>query len=427
MVAVSAAGLALSFWLLRDAKRDLGLARPKVLWLVLAAAAIPVVLTASQYVGYRWALPTLLAEIAAGGKKAAQQNTGAYGRSLVEASEGTIVLWALVLTPVCEELMFRGVLWSTVQRLTGWLRGDAAQSLPSALIAESTLAKALKGAGRWFISGGIATIVTSALFAWLHHDQQGGAGMVRIVQTGTLALVLGLFRHHTKSILPGIVLHAGYNAMSLAKLRKWIVTPVGPKVEVLFKERPIKVPLPIPDWYWTLAKIGSGVIALWLLHALAPRRIRARASITIARSREDVFDYVIAPDTIAEVFHGHGPIPGATKAEMVSDGGMCKGATRRVYNSDGSVIDEDIVDLERPRLQSYRLKSGMRFPFTMLVRSAGGQWDLSEDGDRTRIDWTFTFDLTTPYVWPIAVGIKRDFGTAMRKALECMRDNLEDA
>jgi len=430
LVVATAIGLGLSFWLLTRPREDLGL--PKLRWPIVfsgivAAWAAPVVMVLSLYIGYRLALPTILEELATGGRAAAQSNTGEFGRAAVESHVMTTVVWGVILSPVVEELMFRGALWSAIQRATSALRRREPRSLPSELIKESALARLLKGSGRWFLHGGIATALTAALFAWMHHDQPGGAGMVRVTQTACLGVALGIARHECRSVVPGIVMHAAFNLLSLAKLRKWIVSPVGPKVDVEFRGNPISVSLPIPDWYWQLATVGTVLLALWLAHKLIRRHAKARATMSIARSRADVFAYLTRPDTIPEVFHGHGLIPGATQAELVSTGGMRKGAVRQVTNSDGSVIEEEITELEAPSKQSYMLRRGMRFPFSALVRRAGGDWTVREEGDGAHIEWTFTFELTTPLLWPIVAPLRRDFQIAMRKALLRKREILEQS
>lgn len=96
---------------------------------------------------------------------------------------GTVVAAAVVAAPIAEELFFRRI-------LLGWL--DA--RLPSA--------------------GGSAAIVVSAAAFALAHQGQGLA----FVPLFPLGIVLGFIAHRTGSIVPCILLHAFFNAVSVALL-----------------------------------------------------------------------------------------------------------------------------------------------------------------------------------------------------------------
>ena len=50
---------------------------------------------------------------------------------------------------------------------------------------------------------------------------------------------------------------------------------------------------------------------------------------------------------------------------------------------------------------AYEIVSGLRAPFSWLVRGAGGRWTFADRGDSTDVVWRFRFDLTTPLVYPI--------------------------
>ena len=137
--------------------------------------------------------------------------------------------------------------------------------------------------------------------------------------------------------------------------------------------------------------------------------------IEIAAPPERVFDFITRPDSVAKTFKGHGPVPVATKSELV-DGPMRVGAIRRVTNSDGSVIDEEILELERPRIQRYRLLGGFRGAAKLAVRGAHGSWLLEPTATGTLITWTFTFDIR-PLAYPIGALMRGPFRKAMQKAL----------
>lgn len=412
LVIATTVGLALSFALMASPREELGLVRCRPVSLAGGTLWAPITAVLSAYAGFKIALPTLIEEIRRGGRAAAQANTGEFGRALVESHVLTTIAWGVILTPIAEELIFRGALWSAIRRITA--PPDTAPSLPPELLRRS--GSGLRKTWAWLRDGGIATVISAGLFAWMHHDQAGGAGIVRVVQAACLGVVLGVARHTSRSLWPGILLHACFNLITLSKVRRWLVSEGWPP------------PLPIPIVQWYIAACCAALLALWWFHRISKLKdATARAAIYVQCPREQVFDVVICPETIPAVFHGHGPIPRATQAEMLSAGGMRKGATRRVTNADGSVIDEEITTVERPSRHAYRLTKGLKLPFTLLVRSAKGEWQLEQQGDGTQITWTFSFELTSAFAWPVGKLMTRPFGIAMQQALARIRDMCEQA
>lgn len=151
-----------------------------------------------------------------------------------------------------------------------------------------------------------------------------------------------------------------------------------------------------------------------------------REEVDVAAAPAAVFALITRPDTPARTFRGHGPVPATVRSEMVDGGELRVGAIRRVHTSDGAVIDEEIVALEPPSRQRYRLLRGFKRPLSWLVRGAHGDWQLVPHGAGTRITWTFTFELRTFLVWPIAALVGRAFRRAMRGALAEHRRLLDE-
>jgi len=274
LVIVTAAGIAASRLFVDEPRRRLGLVRPSGPHVIMGVLWGPIVLTLSAYLAFRIALPTLLAEIAAGGKQAAESNTGEFGRALVSSPPTTTLVWAVVITPIAEELLFRGILWSAITGLSAGdadgsddapsneapSRADDARSLPAELLDESLVLRASRGLWLRLRGGGIATLVTAAIFAALHADMPGGAGIVRIVQTACLGLALGIGRQISGSIVPGIALHAVFNLMTIAKLRKWLTGPGWP------------APLPVPIVWWQIAAAAALLLTLIVGYRALRRR-----------------------------------------------------------------------------------------------------------------------------------------------------------
>jgi hypothetical protein len=153
--------------------------------------------------------------------------------------------------------------------------------------------------------------------------------------------------------------------------------------------------------------------------------IRLVESVVIEATRDRVFAFVTQPDAPARTFRGHGPVPAAVRAEIEGGGPLRVGAIRKVHNSDGSVVDEEIVALDAPARQAYRLVRGIKAPLSWLVRGAHGDWRLDGDGARTRVTWTFTFVLRVFLFWPVAALVGRAFRKAMAKALAETKRQVE--
>jgi sodium transport system permease protein len=98
---------------------------------------------------------------------------------LLDGKPFFVVFLAFALTPaICEELLFRGLLLSGLRKL-----------------------------------GPVAAVVISALLFGLAH-----ASVYRLLPTAFLGVVIGLTRLRTRSILPGMIIHALNNGLALALL-----------------------------------------------------------------------------------------------------------------------------------------------------------------------------------------------------------------
>lgn len=224
-------GLAVALLLLRAPRRELALTTPSATAVGLTLLLAPALFVASTYTAFMIARPTLLEELMRGGRELVQKSSGDFGRAITESSVLLALLWAVIVTPVSEELLFRGAGWSFVQRTVERLTPARPNDAPSSLalpMAESTGLRLLGGARHWFVSGGIATLVTTLVFAALHADMQGGLGIVRVASAAGLGLGCALARQHTASIAAPIALHVVYNALSLGTTRRWLISESFP-------------------------------------------------------------------------------------------------------------------------------------------------------------------------------------------------------
>jgi membrane protease YdiL (CAAX protease family) len=220
--------------LLRDARETLALGRPsgRAVGTVLGLTPAAFVLVTSS--AFLIARPTLLEELVRGGQALVQRSTGRFGRELTESPALLALLWGALLSPVSEELFFRGGVWTLARNVVAPIGGleDSripGASLPVEFFHESAVLRAARAVSTWlFRDGGAATLFVAALFGVVHHDMPGGLGIVRFVSALGLGLACGLARQYAGSVVAPILLHVSWNALSIAAVRRWIVSETFP-------------------------------------------------------------------------------------------------------------------------------------------------------------------------------------------------------
>ncbi|HEX3594181.1 MAG TPA: CPBP family glutamic-type intramembrane protease, partial [Polyangiaceae bacterium] len=150
-----ALGVGLSFAVLSDPRRELALVRARPAPAAYALALTPALFVLATGSAFLIAKPTLLAELMHGGVAEVQKNTGEFGRELTQSPAWLSFLWGAVLSPVSEELFFRGAFFTLVLELVGLLRPPA------------------------WVRGTVATLAVAVVFGFLHRDMPGGLGIVR--------------------------------------------------------------------------------------------------------------------------------------------------------------------------------------------------------------------------------------------------------
>ncbi len=126
--------------------------------------------------------------------------------------------------------------------------------------------------------------------------------------------------------------------------------------------------------------------------------VRTRATIEIARSPEEVFDFVADPSHFARWLRPLAPIPGVRSTEAIGEGAQRVGSRRRIAMTDGAILIEEVLVLDRPHRHAYRWEKP-KLPFSLLVKSGRGDWTFAPSGTHTRVEWTYTFELTTPLAY----------------------------
>ena len=214
-------------------REDLGLVAPSPRAVGVTMGLTPAIFVVGTATAFLVARPTLIQEILQGGVQAAQRNTGEFGRQLVQAPAVAVLLWGAVISPISEELFFRGALYTLVSGAVALAARrtpltDAPPSLPVEMMNDGAPVRATRAVKKWLVEGGVATLSVGVLFGAMHQDMPGGLGIVRFVSALILGLACGLARQHGGSVLPAVVLHVLWNTLSVAAVRRWIVTETFP-------------------------------------------------------------------------------------------------------------------------------------------------------------------------------------------------------
>jgi len=96
------------------------------------------------------------------------------------------------------------------------------------MLRPSFILTALGRSRDFLLHGGIATLLTAIVFAAMHADTPGGMGIVRVGSAFGLGLAAGLARQAAGSLWAPLALHVGFNTLSLAASRRWVVTEAFP-------------------------------------------------------------------------------------------------------------------------------------------------------------------------------------------------------
>jgi hypothetical protein len=155
-------------------------------------------------------------------------------------------------------------------------------------------------------------------------------------------------------------------------------------------------------------------------------KLRAQASQTLPGSRHEVFDFATNNATYERTLNRSlGPIAGLERAEMHMGHRLQAGALRSIVMKDGTTIEETILVHDPPRRHQYRWTEGARPPASWMLKSATGTWDFSGTDGRTRVDWTYEFELKSPIFYPLAAIMRVLFQRWMALGLDAMRATLE--
>lgn len=249
-----ALGIIASLLLLRVPRDELGLVRVERRAALSIALVAPAIFVASTLVAVEIATPTLLAEVARRGASVSRENAATVGRVVTQGPWLVTLFVGAVLAATNEELFFRGALWSLLRTATARLGRRDRNSFADALRGGALRQRLVE----LLVDGGVATLVSAAVFAWMHADVPGGVGIVRVVSAACLGVGCGVLRHWSGSVLAPMLLHFTNNALAIGNARGWFSAASWPVVHG------------VPTLLW----LPSALLALVALALAVARRRR---------------------------------------------------------------------------------------------------------------------------------------------------------
>jgi hypothetical protein len=133
---------------------------------------------------------------------------------------------------------------------------------------------------------------------------------------------------------------------------------------------------------------------------------------------ESVWTVATDSERFPSFFDGFAIIPSVDRVEPLYETPKV-GKKRRIHNSDGSVLEEEIVVFSPSQEHRYRLISGFTFPFSWMVHGAEGVWTFqacTEGG--VNVEWRYTFHVRALLLSPLTYLVAHLF--FYRAMLRCM-------
>lgn len=152
--------------------------------------------------------------------------------------------------------------------------------------------------------------------------------------------------------------------------------------------------------------------------------VSTSASVSIPRPLEEVFEFCCRSDTYETHLRPWGPVAGVTEVQLLDGDSPVAGGRRRVVLTDGSELEEVILEHAPPHVHRYRWAKGLKGPFARLVRTGTGTWRFDEAEGGTGVHWGYEFELRSALAYPLARFIMPLFRAWLRQGLRSIRDEL---
>ena len=138
-------------------------------------------------------------------------------------------------------------------------------------------------------------------------------------------------------------------------------------------------------------------------------------------TRESVWSVVSDLKRFPSFFDGFFLIPGVNQVDVLYDEPI-PGGKRKIHNSDGSILEEELIVLTPYREHRYRLCSGFTVPFSWMIHGAEATWlCVPHEGKGIDVSWNYRFHVRSVILAPLTyIVITLLFSRAMQRCLDAM-------
>lgn len=149
-------------------------------------------------------------------------------------------------------------------------------------------------------------------------------------------------------------------------------------------------------------------------------KMQACAETVLRGAPHEVFEFATDNDTYERLLGSSlGPVGGIRRSD--AEWPLEAGSIRTIVTTNGETLVETILEHTPPERHAYCWSGGLNAPARWFVRSGTGTWVFSEDGQGTRVVWTYEFDIRSVVFYPLAAFMTFFFRRWMQRGLGAMR------
>lgn len=155
------------------------------------------------------------------------------------------------------------------------------------------------------------------------------------------------------------------------------------------------------------------------------RSVEVARGCWIAADPEQAFALSLDTEAFPQWFRGKGLVPAVERIRRLDNGPLQVGSRRRIENSDGTSLEETVLELSPPQRHRYRV-TGFAAPFRWWVSSAEADWEWTAQKAGVQVCWRYRFQVRGWLAQRI-VGwiVQHYFAPAMQECLAALAASAE--
>lgn len=157
--------------------------------------------------------------------------------------------------------------------------------------------------------------------------------------------------------------------------------------------------------------------------------ITTTAYATVSVPRPALYEWLVPGvfDTrLDDVLRDEAGFAGITRTTGTTGPWDQPGSTRIVHQYDGTFSRETVLHATAPDYFAYRLTEFSSFMLKLMAREAGGQWWFTDDGNGTKLKWTYSAEATSLLTVPLLAPVLKIFwNRSMRSSLKRIKTLAE--